>query len=419
MASIGTDAEEQTDEQALLFLLLVRRRRRLAAVRSRHIWERSWIRRREGRGVYGTLLRELDAEDPEMFRRYHRVDRESFRTILAMVSPHIQKVDTNMRVSITPGQRLSATLRFLATGESFVSLSFAYRLGERTLSCIVDETCIALVHAMKNKYLQVPASEDDWRKVADEFESKWNYPGCIGAIDGKHVAVKQPADSGSEFFNYKHFFSVLLVALVDANYKFLYVNVGAAGRDGDAGVFSNSSLKKALDDNSLNVPSPLTLEGTTNKLHHHIVGDDAFPLRVDIMKPYPHRNLDKPKLIFNYRLSRARRVVENAFGILSNRFRVFLTTINLAPDKVTDIILAACCLHNYLVDTNKHTYISVQDTEDSEHNAVAGAWRTDPTLTAELTAHVARTRENRAYAMLKISNTTDNLSPDSRGQLLS
>lgn len=229
--------------------------------------------------------------------------------------------------------------------------------------------------------IQVPASEDDWRKVADEFESKWNYPGCIGAIDGKHVAVKQPADSGSEFFNYKHFFSVLLVALVDANYKFLYVNVGAAGRDGDAGVFSNSSLKKALDDNSLNVPSPLTLEGMTNKLHHHIVGDDAFPLRVDIMKPYPHRNLDKPKLIFNYRLSRARRVVENAFGILSNRFRVFLTTINLAPDKVTDIILAACCLHNYLVDTNKHTYISVQDTEDSEHNAVAGAWRTDPTLT--------------------------------------
>ena len=100
-----------------------------------------------------------------------------------------------------------------------------------------------------------------------------------------------------------------LVALVDANYKFLYVNVGAAGRDGDARVFSNSSLKEALDDDSLNVPSPLTLEGTTNKLHHHIVGDDSFPLRV-IMKPYPHRNLGKPKLIFNYRLSRARRVIK-------------------------------------------------------------------------------------------------------------
>ena len=228
--------------------------------------------------------------------------------------------------------------------------------------------------------IQVPASEDEWRKVANEFQSKWNYAGCIGAIDGKHVAVKQSADTGSEFFNYKQFFNVLFVAHAYANYKFLYVNVGAAGRDGDAGVFSNSSLKKGLDDNSLNIPPPLIMEGTTDKLHHHIIGEDAFPLRVETMKPYPHRNLDHEKLIFNYCLSRARRVVENAFGILSNRFRVFLTTINLSPDKVTDLILAACCLHKFLVETNKHTYISVQDTEDGGHSVVAGSWRTDPSL---------------------------------------
>ena len=75
--------------------------------------------------------------------------------------------------------------------------------------------------------IQVPASEDEWRKVANEFQSKWNYAGCFGAIDGKHVAVKQSADTGSEFFNYKQFFNVLFVAHAYANYKFLYVNVGA------------------------------------------------------------------------------------------------------------------------------------------------------------------------------------------------
>jgi len=80
-----------------------------------------------------------------------------------------------------------------------------------------------------------------------------------------------------------------------------------------------------------------------------------------MMKPYSHRNIDRAKLIYNYRLSRARRLVENAFGILVNRFRVFLTTLTLGPDKVTDVLLAACCLHNYLVETNKHTYTSVED----------------------------------------------------------
>ena len=148
------------------------------------------------------------------------------------------------------------------------------------------------------------------------------------------------------------------------------------GRTGDAGVFRDSSLKKALDTKTLRFPQ--NIEGTTTPICYHI-GDDAFPLRKDIMKPYPHQNLDKPKRIFNYRLSRARLVTGNAFGILANRFRVFLTTIKLDPDKVVDIILAACCLHNFMVEKNTDNYISVQ--EDVEHfNFINGQWRNDPQL---------------------------------------
>ncbi|XP_046853041.1 uncharacterized protein LOC124446249 [Xenia sp. Carnegie-2017] len=212
-------------------------------------------------------------------------------------------------------------------------------MGERTISNIVLETCQALYKSMKQKFLTIPLTDNDWRKVADGFHKQWNYPCCVGAIDGKHIAIQQPPHSGSEYFNYKHYFSVLLLALVDANYKFLFVDVGATGRAGDAGVFKNSSLKKALDDNCLQLPQAQAIEGIQTKICYHIIGDDAFPLRTDIMKPYPHRYLDKPKQIFNYRLSRARRVVENAFGILANRFRVFLTTIKLDPEKVVDITL--------------------------------------------------------------------------------
>ena len=135
-----------------------------------------------------------------------------------------------------------------------------------------------------------------------------------------------------------------MVALVDANYKFVYVDVGAAGRAGDAGVYNQSTLKKAIISNSLNLPSLAFIQGSsTDKISYHIVGDDTFPMTENLMKPYPHRNLDKKNQIFNYRLSRARRVVENAFGILALRWRVLLTTIKLSPDKVTYVILAACC----------------------------------------------------------------------------
>jgi len=207
--------------------------------------------------------------------------------------------------------------------------------------------------------LQIPNTEDEWRNVANDFSRRWQFPHCVGALDGKHVAIVAPANSGSLFYNYKHFFSVVLLALVDANYKFLYVDIGCYGRSADGGVFSNSTLSKALANNSLNVPEPESFEGIPN-LPHVIVADDAFALKSYIMKPYAVRGLTKAQRVFNYRLSRARRVVENAFGILGSRFRIFQKAISLPPQKVEKVVMAACCLHNFLMrDSNSQmTYVA-------------------------------------------------------------
>ena len=126
---------------------------------------------------------------------------------------------------------------------------------------------------------------------------------------------------------------------------------------------------KAVAENQINLPPPASIQGIVSfTIDYHIVGDDAFPMSKHLMKPYPHRHLDKEKRVFNYRLSRARRVVENAFGIFANRWRVFLITIKLSPEKIiTHLILAACCLHNYLVERNKGYYVSVVDVENSDH----------------------------------------------------
>ena len=94
---------------------------------------------------------------------------------------------------------------------------------------------------------------------------------------------------------------MLLLALVDTNYRFLYVDVSTPGRAGDAGVFAASSLKQALERNTLNLPPAKTIEGIPCPVNYHIVGDDAFPLSKNIMKPYPQRNLDRAKRIFKHR----------------------------------------------------------------------------------------------------------------------
>lgn len=108
---------------------------------------------------------------------------------------------------------------------------------------------------------------------------------------------------------------------------------------------------------------------------HVIVADAAFPLQKHIIKPLPQRNLIIKQRVFNYRLSRALMVVENAFGILASRFRFFLTRTKLNPNKIETIILACCSLHSFLKDENPSNTSEYIDREDNEGNLILGFWR--------------------------------------------
>nr|CAI5840916.1 unnamed protein product [Callosobruchus analis] len=193
-------------------------------------------------------------------------------------------------------------------------------------------------------------TEEIWKTVEKNFCELWNFPNCIGAIDGKHVVIEAPANSGSLYFNYKKTFSVVLLALVDANYRFISVDVGAYGKNSDGGIFASSNMGKALLGNSFNIPPDKSLPGTTIIVPHVIVGDEAFPLSKHLLRPFPGTQIRNniSKRTFNYRLSRARRLSENAFGILTQVFRIYQRRFKMNPEHVDKIILATCCLYNFL-----------------------------------------------------------------------
>jgi len=230
--------------------------------------------------------------------------------------------------------------------------------------------------------LKIPKNENDWKAIAKEFEQRWNFPHCIGAIDGKHITIRKPPGTGSYYFNYKLSFSIVLMAIVNANYEFVMVDVGANGRISDGGVFSNTEFYKRLVKNELCIPQPDNLPNSEIKQPYVLVGDDAFPLMNNLMKPFSRRNLTTEQAIFNYRLSRARRIVENAFGILSSRFQILLKEINLCPEKATLIVLTCTHLHNYLRMKKVESYyqggFDVENTMTGE--MVNADWKSDRLL---------------------------------------
>jgi hypothetical protein len=189
-------------------------------------------------------------------------------------------------------------------------------------------------------------------EVAVGFQEHWNFPHCVGALDGKHVVIVKPSKSGSIFRNYKQTFSIVLMAIVDANYRFIYANVGAQGRMSDGGVYSQCTFSSLFDEKALGLPDPSRITDSEIIMPYVLVADEAFPLKSNIMKPYPRRKLSNDQRIFNYRLSRARRVVENAFGIMSSKFRVYRSPIALKTSSVRLVVMATVCLHNFIRQYN-------------------------------------------------------------------
>ena len=121
------------------------------------------------------------------------------------------------------------------------------------------------------------------------------------------------------FYNYKTYFSIVLQGLVDANYKFINIDVGGYGKQSDGGTFRSSALFMYLSDGRLNIPNEYVLPNSDITAPHLIIGDEAYPLLPNLLKPYARQHLYEDKEYFNARLSRARRTVECAFGILYSK----------------------------------------------------------------------------------------------------
>ena len=122
--SHDSSSSSSEDEEVLLCLFLLRRKRRRLRAACRKTWVKPWILRRLTQGASENIVRELNCEDPEKFRQYHRLDRDTFEEVLTIICPLIEKKDTHLRSALKPIERLSVTLRFLATGLFFWNLCY-------------------------------------------------------------------------------------------------------------------------------------------------------------------------------------------------------------------------------------------------------------------------------------------------------
>ena len=274
----------------------------------------------------------------------YRVSKETYLYICDKLRPIIQRQDTRMRHAITVEQRVAVTLWCLATCGEYRTIGHLFGIARNTVCVIVHDTCAAIIQVLRSQYISFPAGED-LKNVVERFKAKWDIPQCAGAIDGSHIPVKPPANNHTDYFNRKGWYSVLLQAVVDDEYLFRDVVIGWPGSVHDARVLANSQVyHKAKNKDILNTGSTVICGSV---VYPFLVGDSAYPLNTWLIKPFPHNSvLTSKQRKFNYLISRARIVSENAFGRLKARWRRLLKQNDMDVFNVPRVVLACCILHN-------------------------------------------------------------------------
>ena len=265
----------------------------------------------EEEGQYSRPMPMHHLDDPMAYRNFIQMPPELYQELEQRITAEFQRDRTLMRDPMSPGFKLAVTLRHLATGDSYTTLLYAFRVASPTIEKFVPEVCDAITRAYQDQVMRCPTLPEDWLLVDSVFGQRWNFPHALGALDGRHIPIRCPQGGGSLFRNSKGFHSIVLLALVDGDSRFLWVDMGAVGSTSDAQIFNHTNLRHKIEDGSIGFPDSESLGIGAPKVNFFLRGDDAFPLMLWLMRPYSNHSMDYKEMVFNYRIRRGRTVVKS------------------------------------------------------------------------------------------------------------
>ena len=145
---------------------------------------RSWLLKREKKGAYNNILQELRLTDEENFRKYLQINTETFQILADRTKIKLTKKVTNMREPIPADVKLAVTLRFLATGESYNSLMYQYRVSKAALGLFVPEVCNVIIEDFQDEFIRFLTTSEEWESLADGFEKICQFPTVLVQLTG-------------------------------------------------------------------------------------------------------------------------------------------------------------------------------------------------------------------------------------------
>ena len=290
--------------------------------------------------------------DNNRFKANFRVSRATFVYILTQIRSKIDKfplTEDPLPVEL----RLAVCLYRLGRGDHIHTISELFALGKSTVCNIVLEVSAAIVEMLWEDAVtkNFPTTEKEYKTCMIHFEQEWKFPCCFGAVDGSHLPIKCPnggQEAQKEYHNFKDFYSIVLMAMIDYKYRFIWASCGFPGNSHDSIILQSTNLYTQITENNLLPNIAKCQDGV--KIGPVILGDGAFPFKTWLLKPFTNAALSPQQRYFNYRLSRARMVTECAYGQLKGRWRILFKKCESKKESMKIMCLACIVLHNLCID---------------------------------------------------------------------
>ncbi|CAG2103195.1 unnamed protein product [Medioppia subpectinata] len=216
----------------------------------------------------------------------------------------------------------------------------------------VDNPSAEQINELHDRYIDILPTHDQFKQISHEFEHRFDYPMAVGCIDAIHFPIQTPKEQAHYFCNYKGWYSVVALAVSDANSKVYYVNAGIPGDCSDSGAFSQTDIFKQCDKFTLFPKSSRRFNNNT-LVNYHLLGDSAFQLKPWLIKPYLYEyNMPRDQVHFNKHHDKARSVIHTAFDRVKARWRRLSTPMDFKLEQISDVIIVAFAMNN-LCDENK------------------------------------------------------------------
>jgi DDE superfamily endonuclease len=345
----------------------------------------------------------------ERFEKTFRMSKNSFNMLHGLLGsyllycrlitsePHIAKRDTRLRLAVPSQTRLIAYLLYMTQGITYKQISEELGIGFMTVSKCVHDCTNAIVRHMFATYIRLPTPAQA-RETIEKLKQQIGLPGIYGVIDGTHILIKKPCDDGMDYLNVNsahHSINIqgshvydkpLIEVLVDYEKRFLDVEIGWPGSVEDSRIFEKSFLNGKYEEvlAELGTEALATGDGVEEDIPAFILGDSAYKNSRHFVTTYKTTQCDADPSVrqLNSHLNEARYHVEQAFGLLKGRFKIFEKPLTSAAQDLPfslHLITSICIVHNFLIDSRDA--VSVEDILPVE--LASGADRLERTISED------------------------------------